>query len=80
MNSKFEDKEKMTEPKTALGDVFQEVIDNNIKHFVMLVNKKAMSKADARTTLRRVFGKDIELPPELLDDEPKLPPNAEFIV
>ena len=41
MNSKFKDKEKMTEPKTALGDVFQEVIDNNIKHFVMLVNKKA---------------------------------------
>ena len=80
MNIKFEDKEKMTEPKTALGDVFQEVIDNNIKHFVMLVNKKAMSKADARTTLRRVFGKEIELPPELLDDEPKLPPNAEFTV
>ena len=80
MNSKFNDEEKMTEPKTALGDVFQDIIDSNIKHFVMLVNKKVMTKADARTKLRGVFGKDIELPPELLDDEPKLPPNAEFIV
>ena len=84
--TKTEFKEMFAEPKTAFGNVFQDVIDNNIKHFIMLVNKKAMTKTDARTTLRRIFGADIELPPELLDDdEPEhddeqLPPNAEFIV
>ena len=40
-----------------------------------------MTKADAERHGCGVYaGKEIELPPELLDDEPKLPPNAEFIV
>ena len=66
--------------ETFVGSIFEDIIKNNIKNFVKLVNQGAMTKEAARARLRAFAGADIELPPELLDDEPKLPPNAEFIV
>ena len=67
----------MPKDETFVGTTFEDIIKNNIRHFVILVERGKLTKEQARARLRQFAGKDVELPPELLDT-PKLPSDAKF--